>query len=229
MAFVIVKDMRTLAFAAGAGLLLAACGGDSEEEGASTSSAADSGAAAPAATAAPGTGQPPPQAAAPAAQPNAAAVLDSAMSTPAAAAAAAPPLQGPVNVQVVNAYKLTMPRLRQLVQGGRNLAALQARRPELRDSMRISSMDPNAVYERLNAVPAAREAVTSAGLSPREYAIATAALIQSAMVYELRKAGRELPPQAQVNEDNVRFVGEHWDEIQTMMRSATQSQPQPQP
>ena len=228
MEIVILKDMclRTLA-AAGALLVAAACGGG-DGEAASGSSAAKAGDSATASTAAtaPGAAQQP-QAAAPATQPNAAAVLDSGMATPAEAAKAAPAVQGPVNVQVVNSYELSMPKLRQLVQGGRNLAALQARRPELRDSMRISSMDPNAVYDRLNSVPDAREAIASAGLSPREYAVATAALLQAAMVYQMQKAGRELPAQAQVNEANVRFVGENWEEIQTLMRSAAQGQPQP--
>lgn len=225
MVIVILKDMRMRALAAaGAMLIAAACGGGGEETDGSAAAAKASAGTPSAAAPAPGAAQQP-QAGAPAAQPNAAAVLDSAMASPAEAAAAAPPLQGPVSVEVVNEYELSMPRLRRLVQSGRNLAALQARRPEMRDSLRISSMDPNAIYERLNAVAPAREAVTSAGLSPREYAIATAALIQSAMVYEMRKAGRQLPAEAQVNEANVRFVGENWDEIQEMMRSATQGRP----
>jgi hypothetical protein len=228
MEIVILKDMRlrTLA-AAGALMVAAACGGGDDEAaaGASAAKGGDSATAAAAATT-PGTAQQP-QAAAPAAQSNVPAVLDSGMATPAEAAKAAPAVQGPVNVQVLNSYELSMPKLRQLVQGGRNLAALQARRPELRDSMRISSMDPNAIYDRLNSVPAAREAIASAGLSPREYAVATAALLQAAMVYQMQQAGRELPKEARVNEANVRFVGENWEEIQTMMRSAAQGQAQP--
>lgn len=216
--------LRTLT-AAGALLVAAACGGGNDEAASSSTATAGDSATVSTAAAAPGAAQQP-QAAAPATQPSAAAVLDSGMATPAEAAKAAPAVQGPVNVQVVNSYPLSMPKLRQLVQGGRNLAALQARRPELRDSMRISSMDPNAMYERLNSVPAAREAIASAGLSPREYAVATAALLQAAMVYQMQKAGREVPPQAQVNDANVRFVGENWEEIQTMMRSA-QGQAQP--
>ena len=229
MKIVMLKDMRLRTLAAAGALLVAtACGGGDDEaaSGSSVAKGGDSATAPAAAAAAPGTAQQP-QAAAPATQPNAPAVLDSGMATPAEAAKAAPAVQGPVNVQVLNSYELSMPKLRQLVQGGRNLAALQARRPELRDSMRISSMDPNAIYERLNSVPDAREAVASAGLSPREYAVATAALLQAAMVYQMQKAGRELPAQAQVNEANVRFVGEHWEEIQTLMRSATQGQAQP--
>lgn len=216
MDFVIPKDLRVRGLAAAGVLLLAAaCGGDEAgEKGASAGPAANDSAAAPATAAVPNAAQPQP--AAPAAQPGAA-VMDSAM-TPAQAAKASPVPQGPVNVQVLNEYQLTMPRLRQLVQAGKNLAALQARRPDLRDSMRISTMDPNALYERLNGVPAARQAVSEAGITPREYAIATAALIQAAMVHELRRAGRQ--PPAAVNERNVQFVTENWDEIQTMMRAA---------
>lgn len=219
----ILKDLRVRGvMAAGALLLATACGGGDEEKGTSATPAAGDSVAAPVAAAAPNATPQQPGAAVPGAQPNAA-VMDSAM-TPAQATEAAPTPQGPVNVEVLNAYQLTMPRLRQLVQAGKNIAALQARRPDLRDSMRIATMDPNALYERLNAVPAAREAVNQAGISPREYAVATAALIQAAMVHEMRRAGRQ-PPVA-VNEGNVKFVSENWEEIQTMMRAAAPPQQQ---
>ena len=222
---VILKALRVRGLAAaGALLVAAACGGGDDAKGASaTPAAGDSPAVAgvgPAAAAAPNAAQQP----APAAQPNAS-VLDSAM-TPAEATKAAPALQGPVNVEVINGYQLSMDRLRKVVQGGQNLAALQARRPDLRDSMAIPTMDPNAVYERLNAVPEARAAIGQAGLTPREYATATGALIQAAMVYEMRRVGRQ--PQGEVNEGNVKFVADHWEEIQSMMRAAApRSQGQP--
>lgn len=226
MVLVILKDLRVRGLvAAGALLLAAACGGDEEgEKGTSAAPVNGDSATAPAAAAAPAPNAAQPQAAAPAAQPGAAA-MDSAMS-PAQATQTAPAPQGPVNVTTINQYQLTMPRLRQLVQAGKNIAALQARRPELRDSMRIATMDPNALYERLNAVPAAREAVNQAGISPRDYALATAALIQAAMVHEMRRAGQQ--PPAAVNEGNVRFVSENWEEIQSMMRPAGPRPQQPQ-
>lgn len=218
---VILKDMRGLA-AALALLTAAACGGKGEEKGASAAPPAAGDTSAAAAAAAPG-----PVAAAPGevpafGQPAAPepAVLDSAM-TPAEAAKAAErlqPRQGPVSPQTLDDYQLTMPRIRQLVQGGQNIAALQARRPELRDSMRVSAMDPNLVYQRLASIPDARAAVEAAGLTPREYTVAMAALIQAAMVHEMRRAGGN--PQVPVNEANVQFVAENWTEIQSIMRAA---------
>jgi hypothetical protein len=224
---VILKDLHVRGrVAAGALLLAAACGGDEAgEKATSAAPARGDSAAAPTTAAVPAPNAAQPQAAAPATQPGAAVMMDSAM-TPAQAVQSAPEPQGPVNVQTINQYQLTMPRLRQLVQGGKNLAALQARRPELRDSMRIATMDPNALYERLNAIPAAREAVNQAGISPREYALATAALLQAAMVHEMRRAGQQ--PPAAVNEGNVRFVSENWEEIQSMMRAAGPRPQQPQ-
>ena len=222
---VILKDMRGLA-AALALLALAACGGDGEEKGASAATAAGDSAAAPAAVAS--------APAAPATQPSAVpaqpqpAGLDSAM-TPAEAAKAVESVQprGPVSPTSLDEYQLTMPKLRQLVQGGQNIAALQERRPELRDSMRVTTMDPNLVYQRLASIPEARQAVEAAGLTPREYTVAMAALIQAAMVHELRRAGRN--PEVPVNENNVRFVSENWEEIQTMMRAAAPRPQAPQP
>lgn len=221
---VILKDMRGLA-AAFALLALAACGGDSGEKGASAAAAGDSAAAPAAVAAAPGAAATQPSAVPAQPQP---AGLDSAM-TPAEAAKAVESIEprGPVSPTSLDEYQLTMPKLRQLVQGGQNIAALQARRPELRDSMRVTTMDPNLVYQRLASIPDARAAVEAAGLSPREYTVAMAALIQAAMVHELRRAGRN--PEVPVNENNVRFVSENWEEIQTMMRAAAPRPQAPQP
>lgn len=219
---VILKDLRIRGLAAaGALLMAAACGGDEAPEAAATSTATDSaasaaGAPATAAAPTPAFGQQP---AAPGAQP-AAPVMDSTM-TPAQAAAraaSAAPAAGPVNPQALNRYQLTMPKLRSLVQAGQNIAALQARRPELRDSMRIPTMDPNLLYQKLNGIADARAAVRSAGISPEDYAIATSALIQATMVNQMRRQGQE--PQGQFSEANARFVKDNWDEIQAMMRGA---------
>lgn len=206
-------------------LLLAGCGGDDEPEAvaksapapvpapvvvADTARPAFTGPAAPQALPADSAA---PQAAAP--KPNAAAsrARDSAM-----AEALKAPVTGPVNVQVLANYQLTMEGLRKLVRAGQNLGELQARRPELRDSMRLEAFDPNAIYEKLNGIPDVRDAIGKAGLSPREYATATAALMQAAMVRQMRAQG--MTPPMQVNEGNVRFVEENWAEIQRMMQAA---------
>jgi hypothetical protein len=128
------------------------------------------------------------------------------------------PVTGPVNVEVLADYQLNMEGLRKLVRAGQNLGELQARRPELRDSMRLEAFDPNAIYEKLNSIPDVRDAIGRAGMSPREYATATAALMQAAMVRQMRAQGQQ--PRVQVNEANVKFVDENWAEIQQMMRSA---------
>jgi hypothetical protein len=212
--------------AAGALLIAAACGG-SEEPGAAAAPAKNDGAAAstPATAATPNVAQQPAlpgaqQPALPGAQPSSP-VLDESMSpSEAAAAAAAAPSDGPVTTQALDNYRLSMPRLRSLVQAGQNIAALQARRPELRDSMRIPTMDPNLLYQKLNGIADAREAVNRAGITPEEYAIATSALIQATVVHEMRRRGQQ--PKGNFNETNARFVSENWEEIQALMRSAGQ-------
>ncbi|HST60496.1 MAG TPA: hypothetical protein VLK84_17480 [Longimicrobium sp.] len=211
-------------------LLLAGCGGDDESQAVAKSAAP----AAPAADSAgplfAGPAAPPalpadsaaPQAAAPAPNAAAARARDSAT----ADAILKAPVTGPVNVQVLANYQLTMDGLRKLVRAGQNLGELQARRPELRDSMRLEAFDPNGIYEKLNSIPDVRDAIAKAGLTPREYATATAALMQAAMVRQMRAQGMQAPPQ--VNEGNVRFVEENWAEIQQMMQAAAaQARPRP--
>lgn len=220
MDFVILKDLRIRGLVAAGALLLAAACGEGEAPGAAATPAAGDSAAAPATSA---TAAAPvaaaQQPAAPTVQPNVPA-LDSAM-TPAKAAqaaAAATPATGPVTPEALSRYQLTMPKLRVLVQAGQNIAALQARRPELRDSMRIPTMDPNLLYQKLNGIADARAAVRSAGISPEDYAIATAALIQATMVNQMRRQGQD--PRGQFSEANAKFVADNWDQIQTMMRAA---------
>lgn len=199
-------------------LLLAGCGGDDAETPAKDSAAA----AAPADSAAPAFSAPATAQAAPAdsaapgataAAPNAAA-RDSALTD----AILKAPVQGPVNVQVLENYQLSMEGVRKLVRAGQSLGELQARRPELRDSMRLEAFDPNAIYEKLNSIPDVREAIGKAGMTPREYATATAALMQAAMVRQMRAQG--MTPPVQVNEANVRFVDQNWAEIQQLMQAA---------
>jgi hypothetical protein len=221
MDFVILKDLRTRGLAAAGALLIAAACGGGGETGADAMATKNDSAAAPAtaAAAAQATVQQPAapggQPAAPGAQP-AAPVLDSAM-TPAQAAraAAAAPAAGPVTTQALDTYQLTLPKLRLLAQAGQNMAALQARRPEVRDSMRIPTMDPNLLYQKLNSIPDAREAVTRAGLTPEEYVVVMAALLQATVVHEMRSRGQT--PPGNFNERNAKFVGDNWEEIRTMM------------
>jgi hypothetical protein len=130
----------------------------------------------------------------------------------------AAPVTGPVNVQTLANYRLTMDVVRGLVRAGQNLAELQARRPELADSARMSSFDPNAIYEKINGIPEVRDAVTRAGMSPRDYSMGMAALAQAVMVYQMRERG--MSPPVPVNEANIDFVDEHWEEIQQLAASA---------
>ncbi|HEU0298163.1 MAG TPA: hypothetical protein VFR37_01890 [Longimicrobium sp.] len=222
MSSVIPKDLRLRGLAAACALLAAAaCGGGGDAaEAAAPAKSADS-AAAPAAAAAPSGPAPAP---APALQPNAP-VLDSAM-TPAEAAevAKSAPVQGPVNVEGLADYELTMPRVRQMVRASQNLALLQERRPELRDSLMIRTMDPNLLYQRINSIPEAREAVAQAGFTPQTYATATAALAQAILIYEYEQRSGRAPP-VQFNEENVDFIAEHIQEILQMMREAGASMP----
>lgn len=192
-------------------LSLAACGGDDEPAAKTAATPADSAAPAPAA-------------ANPAA-PVAATPADSAAPVPVSTDSMGgmakqileAPVKGPVNVESLENYELTMERIRKLGQAGQNLGELQRRRPELRDSMRLEAFDPNAMYEKMNGIPDVRDAISRVGMTPREYATATAALMQAAMVSQMLQRGMQ--PQVEYNEANVKFVTEHWEEIMALVRS----------
>jgi len=190
------------------------CGGDEAETASSGATATDSAgpaAVAPAPLVTPGDSAAPSAAPAPALSSRDSALSDAILKAP---------VTGPVNVDALASYQLSMEGLRKLVRAGQNLGELQSRRPELRDSMRLGAFDPNAIYEKLNSIPDVREAIGRAGMTPREYATATAALMQAAMVRQMRAQGMQTPPQ--VNEANVRFVEENWTQIQQMMQAAAE-------
>jgi hypothetical protein len=224
MVSVILPDFRRTLLSGASVLLLAGCGGDDAGESARTPSTqaavvpgADS--AAPPAVLADTT-----QAAAPAG-PAAPAAAVSAQDLPVRDTAKlrealATPVTGPVNVQAVGSYQLTMDGVRKLVRVGQSLAELQRRRPELADSARLTAFNPNDMYEKINSIPEVRDAVSSAGMTPREYSVAMAALFQAVMVYQMRERGVALPETVPVNEANVEFVDENWDEIQQIAASA---------
>jgi hypothetical protein len=224
MEFVILINLRRMALSGACVLLLAGCGGDEAEPAANASAATpagDSAAPAPTAAAAP-QAVPSTPAEAPAADARTpqAVARDSAMTE----AILKAPVKGPVNVETIESYRLTMDGVRKLVRAGQSLGELQARRPELRDSMRLEAFDPNAIYEKLNGIPEVRAAIAEVGMTPREYATATAALMQAAMVRQMRAQG--MSPPVQVNEANVEFVDENWDEIQQLLQSvAMQARP----
>lgn len=235
MAFVIPTTHRRTLLSGACVLLLAGCGGsgdaESRADSPSTQAAtpvADSTAAlpsfgagtAPQGQAAPGTSAATPVPGAPAPQDRP--LRDTTQLKQALEA----PVTGPVNVQALQSYELNMDVVRRLVRVARNLAELQQRRPGLADSVRMQGFDPNAIFERINSIPEVREAITREGLNPRDYVMASAALMQSAMVRQMRAQGMQ--PQVQVNEKNVQFVDAHWEEIQQLTRS-TLPQPRPQP
>jgi hypothetical protein len=229
MESVILPDFRRALLSGACVLLLAGCGGDGE---AGSSGADSTQAAAAADSTGPSFGTPAAPAAMTAPGDSAAAVPGAATPAPVAAAdrpvrdstkmkeILQAPVSGPVNVETLETYTLSMDRVRQLVRAGQNLAELQRRRPDLADSVRMQAFDPNAIYEKVNSIPDVRNAVAQAGMSPREYATATAALMQAVMVRQMRAQG--MRPQVQVNEANVAFVDEHWNEIMQVAQSMAQ-------
>lgn len=204
-------------------ILLAGCGGDEAEPATEKTAAAPADSAAAPSFSTPATTPPRgDSAAAPApvqALPPAAVAAVRSRDSAMAAQIMDAPVKGPVNVQALGSYQLTMDDVRKMGRAAQNIGALVERRPELRDSLQLGGFDPNAIYERLNSIPDARAAVEQAGMTPRQYVTAMSALMQASLVLGMREKGMALPAQVPVNQANIDFLRENRDEIQRLMMS----------
>lgn len=131
----------------------------------------------------------------------------------------------------VGDYELTMDKIDRLLQAQVNLAGaasrmtpaeLQALEAEAEDSENMSLDDMAANVERH---PAARKAIEDAGLTPREYAIASLAMMQAGMAMSVlsmrpNEDQDSLMRAMQANPENVRFLQENMPEITRRQQAA---------
>jgi hypothetical protein len=119
----------------------------------------------------------------------------------------------------VSRYELTMDRMDRYFAATRNMAvAMKGMTPEQRERMKASgdadtSLDAYAA--QLEREPVARDAITQAGLSTREFAVLTMAYLQAGMadaVLQMRpdiKNADSIAREMKANPANVRFVREN--------------------
>jgi hypothetical protein len=77
----------------------------------------------------------------------------------------------------------------------------------------------DGMVARIEKIPTARTAIESAGLTVRQYAVITMALIQASMAQFAVESGADpakVARDAGVNPANIRFVKEHKAELQKM-------------
>lgn len=100
----------------------------------------------------------------------------------------------------------------------RNFAAAIAADPSLDPAIDVSEEDGAAYAARMDATPALREAITSAGISVRNYAMTSEALLNALMAQGALDAGllRDLPDG--VSPQHLEFVRTHKADIEAQLQ-----------
>jgi hypothetical protein len=144
-----------------------------------------------------------------------------ALSLPAAAEAQ----QSDADLKAVSATTLTMPKYKQYLDATVNLANVAAKNPGLAEGMQGSgekSIDEQV--RTLESNPQVKAAVTSTGLSTREYVLTQWALLQTGMAYAMTKetgaSQDDMIKKAGVSKANVDFYTQNEAEINKLAEEA---------
>jgi hypothetical protein len=144
-----------------------------------------------------------------------------ALSLPAAAEAQ----QSDADLKAVSATTLTMPKYKQYLDATVNLANVAAKNPGLAEGMQGSgekSIDEQV--RTLESNPQVKAAVTSTGLSTRDYVLTQWALLQTGMAYAMTKgtgaSQDDMIKKAGVSKANVDFYTQNEAEINKLAEEA---------
>lgn len=146
-----------------------------------------------------------------------------AAAVPAAEPVAVRPAPGTI-ADETSRYRLTSVALTRLIKAESGLASVKESDVSLLKSV-VTHPNEDARSDwvrRINARPQALQAIKAAGLSPREYLVATGAVVRAYTVYLETQNGRTIPPDISnlVPTENVAFVGEHLDQVQSWERGS---------
>jgi hypothetical protein len=115
------------------------------------------------------------------------------------------------DMREIQSYMLTEAGLARYMQATRGLKGIEI--AECDDEPDVGSIAQAAA--KIDAVPAAKAAVKSAGMTSREYVVFAFALIETGFAaYALEAPGGNLPPG--VNRTNVEFFQRHAGELQEL-------------
>jgi hypothetical protein len=127
-----------------------------------------------------------------------------------------------VDAADVRGFELSTDLMRRFMAANRNLNAAIDSDPTLLEGIEDFDGDPTApgavgeMMDAINAEPAARRAVESAGISVRDFALATATLIPAAVYVARRQAGLQGSPPDWLSPQHLRFAEQNADEIQRL-------------
>lgn len=144
----------------------------------------------------------------------------------AAAATAAPqdaaPETGAPETGTLNpgTIELTMPRVERWLAATAKIGGLVEKDPSLEDVTAMDASESIDTYvARLESHPGVAAAIASAGTSPRDYALTSAAVTAAMFAQGMLEAGaiKQLPEG--INQQHVDFIREHKDEIAAKMKA----------
>jgi hypothetical protein len=130
---------------------------------------------------------------------------------------------GDADLRELSRYQLTLAEVRKYAAANANLAK-HPKVAEDEDAEGDSDEDTSdesldGMAARIGKIPEARKAIESAGLTVRQYAVITMALIQASMAQFAVDSGADpakVARDAGVNPANMKFVKEHKAELQKM-------------
>lgn len=123
-------------------------------------------------------------------------------------------------------FRLSDERVAHTIRADDNLSALMKAHPELEEkmeSMSNGSNDPktlNEFVDRINRVPPVRQAIESAGISPRDWVLTLMTGMSAEMTYQYQKSGVTQKLASTVSPENVSYVAGHRAQMQALTESA---------
>ncbi len=142
-------------------------------------------------------------------------LLFSLQPAPAMAQAARGAASSDADLAEINRYRLTEDKLNKFVQATRNMAQVAKDNPNLLRNEEGRSMN-NASLAQMAAIydkhPPIKRAITSAGMTSREYVVFTFAMFQAGMAsWAAKQPGAKLPPG--VSRENIAFIDSHKEQL----------------
>jgi hypothetical protein len=138
--------------------------------------------------------------------------------------------QGDKDLKAISAYTFTMPKYRQFMNAMLNLGQAAQADPSLGDALENSGdLSIDQLTARYNSVPSVKAAITKAGMTPRELALAQGAFLQAGMSYGLMKQMKLSPDSVVkvtgVSRANLEFFRANEAEINRMSKEMEAQMP----
>src|SRR5687767_1979594 len=148
---------------------------------------------------------------------------DQATPTPSPAASATPSADR--DMRELADYELSMDAVTKWAAANKSLAELAEKRPELEEQGTTNSDNASLddMVKRVESIPEMRAAIEKEGLSAREYALVSLAVMQSAVAQMALAQGvsaDSIARQAGINKKNLTFYQEHKAELERIFADA---------